>query len=67
MKELPQRFSAELLLSALPVGTGFTQDGHTQPRWGEFGAGRRGPVVGLQNCEQTGWTNVAVLGFAAAA
>lgn len=24
-------------------------------------------MVGLQNCEQTGWTSVAVLGFAAAA
>lgn len=24
-------------------------------------------MVGLQRCEQTGWTSVAVLGFAAAA
>lgn len=35
--------------------------------WGECGAGRRRAVVALQNCEQTGWTSVAVLGFAAAA
>lgn len=37
------------------------------PIWPEFGAGRRCPVVGLQRCEQTGWTSVALLGFAAAA